>query len=720
MVRLVVVFVLLAALGAAASPADAQTLGTYRWQLQPYCNVITVTVVQQGGQYLLDGTDDQCGATVKAGVRGVAFVNQNGAIGFALTIVQANGNHVPIAATIASGSLSGDWLADGGALFGPFVFTPGAGVSGSTFPITSLQVTGVQAGAGLTGGGSSGAVSLAVDFAATQQRVTGTCPSGQLMTGVLANGQVSCTSVTGAGGDITAVNAGTGLTGGGPTGDVTLSVAFGGPGSATTVARSDHTHQRPTGTRNVAVGPATLPGNAGQDNVAVGNDAMAFNTTGAGNVVVGNFALRFGTGATSNTAIGHTALQSTTGSGNTAVGFFAGTQNTTGVDNVAVGLHALMANTTASFNTAVGAGSLQATTTGADNTAVGRLALGANTVGTENTGVGVAALGSLTSGSGQTAVGYHALSQATTAVGNAAVGFRALSSTTTGGANTAVGAEALAENTTGGSNTAVGSNTLGANTVGSANTAVGKEALAAITTGSFNTAVGNLALDANAGGSQNAAFGNGALAVSAIGDNNVAVGWAALSESSSGSNNIGVGYQAGIGLVSGSNNIYLGGFASAFNESNTIHIGSSHTATYVAGIHGATSSSGIPVFVNASGRLGTATSSARFKDHIRPLGDLHRDQLLALRPVSFVYKPEFDDGSRQVQYGLIAEEVAQTFPELLVRDADGKPQTVRYHLLTPLLLAEVQRLARERDALEVRVKALEDALTSLAERHNPR
>jgi len=59
-------------------PAAAQPLGSFRWQLQPYCNVVTVAVVQQGGQYQLDGTDDQCAAAQAAGMRGLAF--QHGAL----------------------------------------------------------------------------------------------------------------------------------------------------------------------------------------------------------------------------------------------------------------------------------------------------------------------------------------------------------------------------------------------------------------------------------------------------------------------------------------------------------------------------------------------------------------------------------------------------------------------------------------------------------------
>jgi hypothetical protein len=76
---------------AQAATSSAQPLGLLRWQLQPYCNNVTLAVVQQGGQYQLDGTDDQCGAAQAASVRGMAFQNLNGTIGFGLTIVTAPG-----------------------------------------------------------------------------------------------------------------------------------------------------------------------------------------------------------------------------------------------------------------------------------------------------------------------------------------------------------------------------------------------------------------------------------------------------------------------------------------------------------------------------------------------------------------------------------------------------------------------------------------------------
>jgi len=118
-------------------PAAAQPLGSFRWQLQPYCNVVTVAVVQQGGQYQLDGTDDQCGAAQAAGVRGLAFQNPNGSIGFGLIIVTApGGTPIHVDATISIATLSGTWR-DSAGNTGSFIFTPGAGTGGGPRPVPS-------------------------------------------------------------------------------------------------------------------------------------------------------------------------------------------------------------------------------------------------------------------------------------------------------------------------------------------------------------------------------------------------------------------------------------------------------------------------------------------------------------------------------------------------------------------------------------------------------
>ena len=132
-------------------------------------------------------------------------------------------------------------------------------------------------------------------------------------------------------------------------------------------------------------------------------------------------------------------------------------------------------------------------------------------------------------------------------------------------------------------------------------------------------------------------------------------------------------------------------------ESNTIRIGTQGTGTgqqnkaFVAGVSGATSSSGVAVLVNASGQLGTTTSSRRFKQDIHPLAS-QADALMALQPVSFYYKPQYIHGQPNVlEYGLIAEDVARTYPALVAYGSDGKPYSVRYQELPVLLLAQAQR-----------------------------
>lgn len=143
-------------------------------------------------------------------------------------------------------------------------------------------------------------------------------------------------------------------------------------------------------------------------------------------------------------------------------------------------------------------------------------------------------------------------------------------------------------------------------------------------------------------------------------------------------------------------------------ESGQIKIGTvgTHTQTAIAGIHGATSSGGIGVFVDASGVLGTTTSSLRFKEDVRDMGKTS-EVLARLRPVVFRYREEVAQGDRSDQYGLVAEEVAKVAPELVANDAEGRPYSVRYHLLAPMLLNEMQRQQRTIEALEARVRELE-------------
>jgi Chaperone of endosialidase len=211
------------------------------------------------------------------------------------------------------------------------------------------------------------------------------------------------------------------------------------------------------------------------------------------------------------------------------------------------------------------------------------------------------------------------------------------------------------------------------------------------------------ALANNGSGRYNVAAGWNALYFNK-GNDNTAIGSFALQDNGSGGNNIALGVEAGFYLTTGSNNIEIGNPGNA-GEGNTIRIGVEGTqaATYIAGIFNATVTGGCQVVVASTGQLGCVTSSARYKRDVRDMAD-SSDKLMQLRPVSFLYKAD-ETGARQ--YGLIAEEVEKVYPELVVHDADGKAETVAYHLLPPMLLNEVQKLARQLDQKDEQIAALE-------------
>ena len=261
--------------------------------------------------------------------------------------------------------------------------------------------------------------------------------------------------------------------------------------------------------------------------------------------------------------------------------------------------------------------------------------------------------------------------------------------------NTVQGDNALINNT-GTDNTAFGYQALTINTSGFWNTAIGSAALASNMTGAQNTAIGKEALENNTA-SFNTATGSGALYTNATGQSNTADGFKALYVNT-GSNNIAFGANSGGNLTTGDYNIDIGNVGVA-GEGNTIRIGDSNqtsafiaglarfksTATIIAGIYGV-NEGGTPlaVYINSSGQLGTVSSSRRFKKEIKPM-DQTSQAILGLQPVTFQYK---SDPSGTAQFGLIAEEVEKVNPDLVVRDADGKPYTVRYEAVNAMLLNE--------------------------------
>src|SRR4029077_618544 len=291
--------------------------------------------------------------------------------------------------------------------------------------------------------------------------------------------------------------------------------------------------------------------------------------------------------------------------------------------------------------------------TGSANTAVGAFVLAARDPGSQNTAAGQGALRNNIAG------------------GNVGVVDPVLYHNTDGGGNTATGYQALYHNTDDGYlnnnhfNTANGYQALFSNNGGGANTATGSNALYHNTTGYNNTGLGFQALYNNTTGGQYPDSGN------------TAIGYDALYYNTTGSSNIELGDLAGRNVITANGVICIG--ADGANVSNGCYIGH---------ISGADATGGDPVFITSEGKLGTVNplSSARFKEDINPMNEAS-EAILALKPVTFRYKREFDP-KRTPQFGLVAEEVEKVNPDLVKRDRDGKLQTVRYEAVNAMLLNE--------------------------------
>jgi hypothetical protein len=324
-----------------------------------------------------------------------------------------------------------------------------------------------------------------------------------------------------------------------------------------------------------------------------------------------------------------------------------------------------------------------------------------------NTAEGQSALLNLdtTSGSGDTAVGWFSLFTASTASFNTGVGAGTLALNTADN-NTAIGAVALFLNTDGTNNTAVGTAALLHNDIGSFNTAIGNSALfnnhgddntamgnsALISndTGATNTAVGFDALTSNIAGSANTAVGFDALANNGNANANTAVGSAALA-SSTGIGNTALGASAGLGVTTANNVIVIGTGGSNVTGS-----------CFIGNIRGVTTAvaDAIPVVIDSAHQLGTQSSSRRFKKEIKPM-DKASEAILALKPVTFHYK---SDTKGMPQFGLIAEEVAEVNPDLVVRDENGEIYSVRYDAVNAMLLNEFLKEHDNVQKLEARLK----------------
>jgi len=270
-----------------------------------------------------------------------------------------------------------------------------------------------------------------------------------------------------------------------------------------------------------------------------------------------------------------------------------------------------------------------------------------------------------------------------------------------------------------------------ANTSGMADTFVGNHAGYNNTTGSDNVFVGASAGPQNEVGNQNTFTGyrsgymSGVLMNNPVPANdNTFYGYESGYNNTSGDQNVFLGDKAGFNNTTGAGNIYIENQgASSGTEMNTIRIGNSHhTATYIAGIYSSAAMPTLPfqeVCVDSNNTMfGTmpgsscVMSSGRFKEQIRDMGD-SSSKLFQLRPVTFFYKPQYDDGSHAQQYGLIAEEVAKVYPELVAYDKEGKPYTVRYQYIATMLLNEVQKQYHRAEAQADLIKAQQQEIDGL-------
>jgi hypothetical protein len=303
---------------------------------------------------------------------------------------------------------------------------------------------------------------------------------------------------------------------------------------------------------------------------------------------------------------------------------------------------------------------------------------------------------------GTTATGQDALLSLTTGTYNTAIGLYALKTNTTGGFNTGVGAGALLFNTAD-ENTATGAAALLSNTTGTGNTAMGEAALFFNTTGDFNTGIGDGALSHNTTGASNVAVAVDALSSNTTGNNNTVIGDTALNSNTTGSNNTVIGFNSGFAVTTANNVVCIGAGVPGANQDNGCFIGS---------IFGQTSSGGTAVFIDSNNKLGTVVSSKRFKEDIKPM-DKMSEALFSLKPVSFHYKKEIDP-AKISQLGLVAEDVDKVDPDLVVRDKEGKPYSVRYDQVNAMLLNEFLKEHRKVEALEEKIEELSAGLQKVS------
>ena len=535
--------------------------------------------------------------------------------------------------------------------------------------------------------------------------------------------------------------------GGGTDGNTFVGGDAGGPIGAYTL----------TGTNITCVGYNSFINAGTNPNVTcLGSQTFANMTEGAASTVIGAFAGENADQSSSLVLIGYQAgrnINSTpVGTGGTrsiAIGAQAlSVGDLTGIENIMIGFQSGENMTTSEYCIGIGSRSQDEMLTGARNISLGTDSLGAETSGSDNVAIGHNALLVQNGSSDNIAIGSGAGDAISTGIENVAIGSDSLGALTTGSTNTCIGYNTMASTPgNSGSNTAIGWSAMGAGTAHSSAIGIGYNALG--TSGSLNTSVAigfrvmetaanittaSVVIGTRAGqvldtGTNIVAIGHEALQDATTGHNgttaigyqalrscttqagvNTAVGYQALSTLTTGTNNIALGNSAGSALTTtDSDNICIGNVGVA-GDAGEIRIGTNgtHVKAWFAGIRGVTTgvADAVPVLVDSADQLGVTSSSRRFKENIRDMAD-DSHGLMKLRPVTFTYKTDTD---KKLQYGLIAEEVDEHMPRLVVHDKEGDIFSVKYHEMPSLLLNELQKLAK-------RVKQLEDGCCSKCGNH---
>lgn len=193
---------------------------------------------------------------------------------------------------------------------------------------------------------------------------------------------------------------------------------------------------------------------------------------------------------------------------------------------------------------------------------------------------------------------------------------------------------------------------------------------------------------------------------------NISVGTGTLTNLTTGSDNVVIGDGSGSAYTSTeSKNIVISN-TGVIADQGTIRIGNTtdQTLCYIAGISGVTSAGAAAAVVNSSGKLGTVVSTRKRKREIEDISPQDFKKLYKMAPKKFKM---IDDPSNEIHYGLIAEEVDELMPELVVHDEKGDPATVQYYKLDGLQLAALQDLSKQFQDQQQKLYSLEQSVAKL-------